>query len=105
MASTIYSAQFDVQHALAGSGPVLVVPAGDIFVIRDLEMSVGATLGTELFLLVDLAVVVGFQTGVTTERTWYHWDGRIVVNAGQGLSVGSDGVADWVLSGYVLTAP
>jgi len=105
----LYSTRFLIERAGAGAGPKYFVPNGYIAIVRD----VSATSATGTTDVVALGVYAGpdgteaqFATGeVASNSQAFHWEGRVVVLAGEDIQVSSTDEISYIISGYLLYAP
>lgn len=110
MALRVYSTQFVSNTFSTGGGAVLVVPDGHTWVIRD----VTAVFDNDNFGGATVQVGTAECSFWQASRpTFYvgsaHWEGRVVLPAGEQLTVAVSGAAangvDVTVSGYDLTTP
>jgi len=110
--SRVYSAQLCV-NAVAGGGTTFLatVPAGTVWVLRDMRASYSVTgldplAGFEVLLNAAIRLWTVGPLGVKPVYT-YPWEGRTVLDPGDELSLYSGDSALWsiVVSGYALTLP
>lgn len=85
------------------------VPAGFVAVIRDMELTNQG--GTATAIAIDLEVpgpltaTIYFNADVPA-GSWLQWQGRVVMNAGDVLSISASAYPiGAVVSGYLLSAP
>jgi hypothetical protein len=105
-----YSSRFFVGTCEADQIVVYTVPADYVAVIRDVEWfnDSGSTIGI-CYLVTTIpgplsAVVCAVDELPTTSGS--HWDGRVVLEAGDTLSTPGLGTSVFVhISGYLLSAP
>jgi hypothetical protein len=81
------------------------VPAGYIWVVRDISMIWGGLVGASGVIAIGDTGFFAYDFNPTTTNV-AHWDGRAVLEAGEHLDQAStgDGV-DFVISGYQLSLP
>jgi hypothetical protein len=104
-----YSTRFFAGTPASGAQTVYTVPSSYVAVLRDLS-AFQAYDGAQLVLA--QAVVPGPLTAafIYEDELAYlsvvHWEGRVVLNAGDALQLYSaEGEVQWVVSGYLLSAP
>jgi hypothetical protein len=108
--ASVYSTQFFAGSLPNGgsSGP-LVVPAGQLWIVRDISGVLdGPTFANQLGVRAAGVYFYGFVINPgTTPPVAFHWEGRTVVSSGETLQVDNAGSAfiDVIVSGYVLALP
>lgn len=104
--ANVYSTQF-LAVAGASSGRVYVVPAGEVWVLRDITMFQGSQAVTPIARVLGPAgACLYYAAGTLLASTAYHEECRVVLEPGDSLSLEvDDGDCDCVLSGYVLSLP
>jgi hypothetical protein len=105
----LYSTRFLLERSGAGAGPKYVVPNGYIAIVRDISAT-SATGTTDTVALGVYAGAAGleaqFATGEVFSNTQaFHWEGRVVVYAGEDIQVSSTDLVSYTVSGYLLYAP
>jgi hypothetical protein len=105
----LYSTRFLIERAGAGAGAKYFVPNGYIAIVRDVSVTSASEAGES----VAFGVYAGpdgteaqFATGEVTGNTQaFHWEGRVVVLAGEDIQVSSTDEVSYIVSGYLLYAP
>jgi len=108
LVASIYSTQFAAVNLTGSLTTLYTVPAGFVAVVRDVSgFMTTTTVGEAIVLSLQLANVnfATFQSDGSTYQD-VHWEGRVVMPAGESLQV-ADSVAAGalVVSGYLLAAP
>lgn len=104
---TTYSTQFAAVTLSANNFTNLyTVPAGDVVVVRDIEVYFGVPTSIFNFQVgAPGSTTIAWYIANPASNTWQQWGGRVVVPAGQSLwaySVASS--TQLIVSGYLLTA-
>ena len=104
--AAVYSTQFLLVDSVgAGSHPLGVVPAGYVWVLRELDAYCTVTSATGCALFEVTVGPVFFATGARNAGLSVQWQGRAVFPAGQEPSFYVyDGNWSALVSGYVLSA-
>lgn len=102
----LYSARFVSENG-AGTTTSVEVPAGEIWVVRQIDVYSDVPLGVDsgqCFVGIETIPFFWCTTGpdTTTHNTW---TGRQVLNAGEALTVYADDHVAVTISGYQLTTP
>lgn len=103
--STVYSKQLLAQSGVTALVTVQV-PAGKIWILRDVDVYVNAGLAGSRFTLegsASQAIYTHVTSPNTTESA--QWRGRQVLGPLQTFAVKADDPTDVTVSGYELTAP
>lgn len=103
--AAIYSTQLAAGTQAAGTTTVVyTVPAGATVVVRDI--SVGAQSAPANFVAINVAGVAEIAAfDAITQYLTAHWEGRVVLNAGQEINVDAiTGTWTYIISGYVLVS-
>lgn len=104
---TVYSSNFGQLHAFNGLY-AFNVPAGQVLVLRDVDLFAPAQIGTEVevFLQGDLGQTIWYVVADGTTAINEQWRGRQVFGEGQQIYVNvTSGHVDVTLSGYLLSLP
>lgn len=109
--TALYSTRFYAAKGLSGTGPSVTVPAGHVYVVKQITIYVDpTTLPTRVFFEEDAtgaALFTGQQTAGNPE--WFGFYGAIVFEQGQGfhfqVDAGPLDGADVYAGGYDLTSP
>lgn len=109
MAPPVYSTQFLSNTVFGNHTESYTVPAGYRAVIRDIS-GVGVAGDTETLIYqiaaADAGIIQRQLPPLLTRQI--HWEGRVVLNPGDEISVnvtGAASVSQWTVSGYLLQAP
>jgi hypothetical protein len=104
----VYSQSLAGAASFTGNSPVTTIPDDEVWVIRDVEVTVGANVGPPQgawwFEIDSARMYLPELPGslISTGGT-YSWDGRIVLLPGTTLQfVANDITVDFWVSGYVL---
>lgn len=111
MSRQLYSVRFQAIQGLSGTGPSTTVPAGHVYVVKQLTIYVDpTTLPTRVYFQDDVsgaALFSGAQTAGNPE--WFGFYGAMVFGPGDGfhwqVDAGPGDGADVFASGYDLTTP
>ena len=106
----VYSVPFCIIPSLSSSQELFTVPEGYVYIVRDIEMTQGTTLGLFDMELQLTRVVTGSlwspirMSGVNLGVRGAEWHGRTVFNEGDGLNGQvNGGTAALTISGYQLS--
>lgn len=105
----VYSTQFFCGIISSSNLSLYTVPSGFIVVLRSIELADRS--GTSSNNATIFAVAGGTVIGVVTAHVFtaafesVHWDGRAVLNSGQGFGAGISVSCGVFVSGYLLTTP
>lgn len=107
--ANVYSDHFIVQDLVSPALVNYVVPAGFKAVVRDISAVLEAVFGEAGSLQCSAGLVIFAKwDAAPQQRRTIHWDGRVVLNAGEQLQARADGSgfdAQVIVSGYLLTLP
>lgn len=102
--ATVYTSRFTTGALFSGQGASVTVPAGRVWVLRDISVS-GATIDAQISVAgVGAVTALGGGGGESSEN--FHWQGRWVAYGGevvQVFSAGADPVS-YQITGYDFTA-
>lgn len=101
----IYSTQFAAGSQASGTTTVVyTVPAGKVAVVRDIV--VGAQNAPANSVAINYAGVAEiWEVGTIAQYSTAHFEGRVVLNAGQTINVDAiAGTWTYIISGYLLDA-
>jgi hypothetical protein len=83
--------------------PAVACPEGFILSVRDVSVtSEGGELINFYVAINDVATFIRGQFTIESVGQVFHWEGRVILTAGQVLTFESDGPTDGVISGYQL---
>lgn len=89
--------------AATTSPPSYVVPAGYLFVVRDVDVSSGGgSVINWVWGIAGICKLGGGQFTITAVNQFQTWRGRQVVQPGEAVYFTSDGATDGAVSGYLL---
>jgi|SRR5215469_8484987 len=102
---SLYSTQF-YKGPVGGSTsmPLYTVPAGNVVVLRDLELFLSSAGLFNLQLVGSGASAIVWYISGASANSWHQWQGRTVAHAGDTIQAFCDGSGSLLLvSGYLLT--
>jgi hypothetical protein len=111
MASSVYSRRFQSHQGLQGTGPSTLVPAGHVYVVKQVTFYCSALLGqVHMFLQDDASGAALFAAAVNPGTPeWFGFYGAIVFEPGDAfhfqIDVTLSDSADAYAGGYDLTLP
>jgi hypothetical protein len=73
--------------AAAGTSSTFTVPAGKVWVIRDVEIGLVSTTVGSVLLGSSVTNLHLWNAPVTTTTTYLQWQGRIALNTGDGFAI------------------
>lgn len=108
--ANVYSVKIWQEGFVTGviTGPT--VPAGYVWVVRNITVRTGATpiaeTGLVEFWVAGVFPIAGWSQDELRGAQWVSWDGHQVLNPGEQITcqANSPGAA-WMMSGYQLTLP
>lgn len=104
----MYSTNFVAVAGLVGLEP-LTVPAGEVWILRDLDAYATGVISVPFTILWLHGVngqAIAYHQWLAGVQETFEWRGRQVLSPGTTWDVRSDnGAVDVTVSGYVLTAP
>jgi hypothetical protein len=109
MSRPVYSTRFLAQQGLSGTGPSITVPAGHVYVIKQVTFFMSALLGQMHAFLEDDASGAALFAGAVNPGTpeWFGFFGSLTFLPGDGFHFQVDAVptdaADVYCGGYDLT--
>jgi len=103
--ATVYSTRAYAGVLAVGThASVLTVPAGKTLVLRDISASPDTGTTSSLLIILPAIAVVASLVGITAAAPG-HWEGRVVFNAGEGVTlVVGGGQLEIYMGGYLLDA-
>lgn len=106
---SVYSTQFFCGIIPSSNLNLYTVPSGFVVVLRSIELAdrSGTNNNNVTIFAVAGSTVIGVVTAsvFTAAYQSIHWDGRAVLNAGQGFGAGVSVSCGIFVSGYLLTTP
>lgn len=101
----IYSTQFAAGSQASGTTTVVyTVPAGKVAVVRDIVVGAQDTPANSVAVNY-YGVAEIYQAGAIAQYSTAHFEGRVVLNAGDSIDVDAiSGTWTYVISGYLLDA-
>jgi hypothetical protein len=100
----LFSAQLVFLEEWTGSAGPFTVPAGYLWVIRDLSLINYSLSAAEITIYIGSGPVI-YQNAAIEEGSWVHEEGRWVMLAGQQLLLQASQSSGALISGYALTTP
>lgn len=106
---TVYSTQFLSNSVIGNHTESYTVPAGYRAVLRDISgVAIGGSAVTLIYSIAAADATVLLAQVPPQVNTPIHWEGRVVLNAGNQISVsvaGAGTASQWTISGYLLALP
>lgn len=103
--AALYSTRFASISSLNGVRSLGVVPAGFIWIVRDIAFFLEAIGGPYGTFISDGTGGIVFYQAISSSAPYAHWEGRQVFPAGDELFATTNAASAVMVSGYVLTAP
>lgn len=104
--AAVYSSRLYRVSGLNGGSGTITVPAGEVWIVRDVDAYSGAVVGTVTvrFLDIDTGGTIWENTGGINTATYASWRGRQVFEAGDSFAFSASDLSDIRASGYKLLA-
>jgi hypothetical protein len=107
VAIPVYSSRlFAARLLVAGAHTLYTVGAGNVVILRDLDVVQAAAFSSELYVYDGSSQVSFAYYSSPANVTYYSWRGRQVFSAGETIKCFVVGSGQWdlIASGYILTA-
>jgi hypothetical protein len=105
---SVYSERFFGGELTATDSQIAVVPAGSIWILRDLELLNLGVAGADCSIYAVMSpggTATVFRANAVPQYEWRQWEGRVVLNAGDTVHASfTAGPMQLIVSGYSFPA-